>query len=427
MYYTKESSKDTVYPEIICALATPEGTSALSVIRLSGKGSFELIENIMLLERNRLRGMRRKVGNVTENKRIIDEVVAISWPEGRSFTGEEMVEITCHGIPSSVREIIELLIRKGARKAEPGEFTRRAFVNGRMNAVQVIALAASWDTEKDKRTYPGETEQECRKMLNEIEKASEMVEGNIEFGEMHLESNDKDTNRILRELILSAEEFSRKAISLEKSNRVMIMGPANSGKSTLFNVLTGKRGALVSDEPGTTRDGSTCFIEIEGRSIQLCDTAGTDGSGLDKAASVNVINELDGTERVIWMSVGGRIHPDEDVRNRAGEIVEIKSKSDIDDKDGNSEILRISSFTGEGMEELKKRISTFPGSMSLSGAANRIEEVIIKAIEYSKSNEYDIAAELLNEAEIETRRILGKGENIQLSVERALAGMCVGK
>ncbi len=427
MPYTEKSKKDNISPEIICALATPEGTSALSVIRVSGKGSFEIMEDVMLLERNRLRGMRRKVGNVTENKRIIDEVVAISWPEGRSFTGEEMVEITCHGIPSSVREIIELLIRKGARRAEPGEFTKRAFVNGRMNAVQVIALAASWDKEKDKRTYPGETEQVCRKMLNEIERAREKVEGNIEFGEMHLDSNDESIGNILIELVKKAENFRRIALSIEKSKRVVIMGPANSGKSTLFNVLTGKESALVSEEPGTTRDGSIGYLEIGGRKIQLCDTAGTDGFGLDKAASEAVIKGLDGTERVIWMSEGGRIPPADEVRSKIGEIIEIEAKSDINKKKNNTELIRISSFTGEGLDELKKRISELPGSMSLSGAAKRIEEEIKGAMEYLSSNELDMAAELMNEAEIETRRILGKGENIQISVERALAGMCVGK
>jgi tRNA modification GTPase len=426
MFHAEQSEQEKVSADIICALATPEGTSALSVIRLSGKGSFELIENLMSLQRNRLRGMRRKVGNVTVNSRIIDEVVAISWPEGRSFTGEEMVEITCHGIPSYVREIIELLIRKGARRADPGEFTRRAFVSGRMNAVQVIALAASWDTQDEKGEYEGNAVTQCRKMLIEIEKARETIEGNIEFGEIHLDGTDEDTNRIFREIVVKADKFRREIKCIEKSQRVMIMGPANSGKSTLFNVLTGKIGALVSDEPGTTRDGSTVFTEIGGRRIQLCDTAGTDGSGLDRTASEAVIDGLDGTERVIWMSEGGKIPPDDEIVRKAVEIVEIEAKVDKNEE-GKSDLLRISSFTGEGIEELKKRISAFPGSMSISGAAERIEEGINGAMQLLSSNEYDLAAELLNEAEIEMRRILGKGENIQLSVERALAGMCVGK
>ncbi len=414
-------------PEIICAVATPEGTSALSVIRVSGKGSYELLESIMSLDKNRLKGMRRKVGRISDEGQIVDEVVVVSWPEGKSFTGEEMAEIICHGIPRSIRTIIEILIKHGARRADPGEFARRAFVNGRLNAVQVIALAALWDTEKSRSVFTGKIEESCTILLNEIEKAREAVEGNIEFSETHLDEDNKSIRSVLRDLIEYAKDFKREADSHENSSRVLIMGPTNSGKSTLFNVLTGKNGALVSDEPGTTRDGSTGFIEISGRTIQLCDSAGTDGIGLDRTASEAVINELDGTEIVIWMSEGGMTPPDDEVIKRAGEIVLIAAKSDLKNRIEVERFLNVSSVTGEGLEELKKIISRVPGSMSLSGVAARIEESIHKSDGFISSREYDLAAEILGEAEIEARRIMGKGENIELSIERALAGMCVGK
>ncbi len=418
---------NSISPEIICAVATPEGMSALSVIRVSGKGSFELLENIMSLEKNRLKGMRRKVGRIFEEGNTIDEVVAVSWPEGKSFTGEEMVEIICHGIPESIRTIMDILIRHGARRAEPGEFARRALGNGRLNAVQIIALAALWDKENCRKAFTRETEERCRKLLNVIESTRETVEGIIEFGDTHLDGNEKNIRSVLKELIERAKDFKIEAASIEKSSRVMIMGPTNSGKSTLFNVLTGKNGALVSDEPGTTRDGSTCFLEVSGRRIQLCDTAGTDGSGLDRTASEAVIDSLDGTERVIWMSVGGKKPPADEVRKKAGEVIEIAAKSDLINGKGIEKLLNVSSVSGEGLEELKKMLSRVPGSMSLSGAAERIEESVKRSYNFMLSNEYDLAAELLSEAEIEARRIIGKGENIQLSVERALAGMCVGK
>lgn len=418
---------NTISPEIICAVATPEGTSALSVIRVSGSGSFELIENIMSLEKNRLAGMRRKVGEIVEEGRIVDEVVAVSWPEGRSFTGEEMVEIICHGIPHSVREIIEILIKGGARRAEPGEFARRAFGNGRLNAVQIIALAALWDMESGQKGFKGETEKSCRKLLSGIESTRETVEGIIEFGETHLDGNDGRVGSIFNELIERAEDFQREAESIEKSSRVMIMGPVNSGKSTLFNMLTGKGRALVSGEPGTTRDGSTCFMEVSGRRIQLCDTAGTDGHGLDRSASEAVIDGLDGTERVIWMSVGGKTPPADEIRERAGEIIEIAAKSDLASNNETESLLNVSSVSGEGLEELKMILTRVPGSMSLAGVAGRILVIAKESQNFISTGEYDLAAELLSEAEIEARRVIGKGENIQLSVERALSGMCVGK
>ena len=413
--------------EIICAVATPTGTSALSVIRVSGKGSCELVEDIMSLERDRLKGMRRKVGRIADNGRTIDEVVALSWPRGKSFTGEEMVEIICHGIPDSIMTIMGILTERGTRRAEPGEFARRAFVNGRLSAIEVIELAALWDPEKERKEFSGETEESCRILLGEIEKAREIIEGNIEFGETHLDIENGSIRDLFRALKKEAAKFREKANSLEKSRRIMIMGPANSGKSTLFNLLSGKKLALVSDEPGTTRDGSNCFLEVRGRRIHLCDTAGTDGSGLDREAFEAVMDSLDGTERVIWMSVGGRITPPDDVRNRAGEIIEIAAKSDLSDEAGKDRFLRVSSITGEGIEQINDIIARAPGNRYLSAAAERIEKSILEAAELIGSEEFDLAAELMSEAEIETRRIVGKGENILLSVERALAGMCVGK
>jgi len=412
-----------ISPEIICAVATPEGTSALSVIRVSGLGSFALLEDVMRLEKNRLQGMRRKVGRIYHGERAVDEVVVYSWPEGRSFTGEEMIEIICHGIPGSINMIMKLLIEKGARKAYPGEFARRAFANGRLNAVQVIELAALWNDNENK--YTGETEESCIRLLKEIEKVRESIEGNIEFSEEHDE--DKEILPAIERLVSEAVKFRKKAIMIEKNTRIMIMGPANSGKSTLFNLLCGRESALVSNEPGTTRDGSTCIVEINGKRMMLCDTAGTDGKGLDRKASEAVIKRLDGSERVIWMSEGGKVPPYSKVRKRAGEIIEIEAKSDLSERLENDRMIRISSVTGEGIKELKDMISRVPGSMSLSAAAEKIEKCIKDACGSIRSEEFDISAELMMEAEMETRRILGKGENIQLSVERALNNLCVGK
>ncbi len=413
--------------EIICAVATPDGTSALSVIRLSGEGSQRLVEGIMSLEKNRLDGMRRKVGMISVKDRIIDHVVAYSWPEGRSFTGEEMVEIVCHGVPDTIMEIMDTLKACGAREAEPGEFSRRALGNGRMSALQVIELAGLWDPQSKQKEFTGETEKCCNDLLREIDKAREVLEGNIEFAEEHHDVDDENISRVLDDLSSRAESFKKRAFSIEKSSRVMIMGPANSGKSTLFNLLIGRNGAIVSDEPGTTRDGSTCYLEIGGKRILLCDTAGTDGMGLDRKASEAVIDSLDGTERIVWMSVGGTVPPARAIRERGSEIIGIAAMSDLENYNTGQNCLSISSKTGEGIEELKGILSRTRGSRSLSFAAEVVEQRIIEARTFLTAREYDLSAEMLKQAEIEARRIIGRGENIQLSVERALAAMCVGK
>jgi len=413
--------------EIICAVATTEVTSALSVIRVSGNGSAGLIEKVMSLEKDRLKGMRRKVGNIYNGEEVVDEVVAISWPEGKSFTGEEMVEIISHGIPSITRDIMELLISEGARKAKPGEFTRRAYTNGRINAFQVFELAALWNTEGKEKIKIGETGRICEGVLEEIRRAREIVEGSIEFGEDNPEEGSNDIIEKIKILSERIDELAKRAYSLEKSEKVIIMGPANSGKSTLFNLLTGKKRALVSEEPGTTREGLTSRIEIGGRRILICDTAGIDGSGLDRAATETVIKDMDGSERVVWMSVGGKVPPVETIKDKVTEVIEVEAKSDISEEKGGNDRLKVSSFTGEGIEELKKILGSYPGNTSIAETVNRIRNKVVETGRLIQLGEYDIAAELLSDAERETREINGKGKTVLLSVERALGEMCIGK
>lgn len=420
-----------VSPEIICAPATPEGYSALAVIRVSGNGSLDLIERIMTLKTGRLRGMRRKLGVISENGMVIDEVIAFSWPAERSYTGEEMVEITCHGVPEIVRKIMGVLIRHGAGKADSGEFTRRAFISGKLNAIQIMALASIWNEGKEKGNISGRFRRECEEFIIHIERAKELLEGDIEFGESHLDSERIVVLTELSSLHKASETLVQRAVNIETCQKVFIMGPVNSGKSTLFNILAGGK-ALVSDIPGTTRDGTRKNIEIRGRKILLCDTAGTGGDGLDLQASRTVLDEILEFDKVVWMSQDGREKPPEELTSKSPEILEVASKSDLNPISKQSfgehgEIRNLSSVTGEGLPLIEEWISSSPGSMSLVGAVDRIVNHILKAEESVIGDEYGIASEHLNEAEREIRSILGKGENLTLSVERALSSMCVGK
>ena len=422
---------DKISPEIICAPATPEGYSALAVIRVSGKGSFEIIERIMSLETGRLRGVRRKLGVIKDNGEVIDEVIAFSWPEGRSYTGEEMVEITCHGVPKIIRRIMNILIKHGAVRAGNGEFTRRAFISGKLNAIQIMALAAVWNEGRETGNIEGSFSRECEELNIHIEKAKEMLEGDIEFGESHLDSERTVILKELSSLLKASETLAERAGSIEAGQKVFIMGPVNSGKSTLFNILAGGK-ALVSEIPGTTRDGTRKNIEIRGREVILCDTAGTGGEGLDLQASKVVLDEIQECDKVLWMSQDGREKPPEELSSKSAEILEVESKCDLNRISKQSSVeykgkMKLSSVTGEGIPMIKKWISTYPGNMSLTGSADRIVKHILKAEEFVVADEFCIASEHLNEAEREIRSILGKGENLALSVERALSSMCVGK
>lgn len=413
--------------DMICAAATPDGTAALAVIRVSGRGSAALVEKLMGLEAGRLRGTRRKTGDIVHRGRKVDSVVALGWPEGASYTGEEMVEVICHGVPSTVRELMDILIGGGARPAEPGEFTRRAYLSGRMNALQVMELSRLWRIEGTGNRTTGRASQLCAGMLDRISRAREVLEGDIEFEEAHGGGDAPPVEEELGRLLEGSEEFKREAKDLETGTTVLIMGPVNSGKSTLFNVLAGREQALVSETPGTTRDGSSCSVDIRGRRAVVHDSAGEGGNGIDGMAYRAAVGSLSGTEKVLWLSAGGNEEPPNDVLERAGELIRVSSKSDLRDSgNGGGGWIRVSSVTGEGLEELYGTLSVLPADISLTGAAERIDGTLREAAMRIRDDS-SIAAELLKEAEHELLGIMNGSASVSLSVERALSTMCVGK
>ena len=385
-----------------------------------------MVERMMSLKEGRLSGTRRKVGTVGTADGKIDQVVAISWPEGRSYTGEEMVELICHGVQARISALMEALRDNGARFAEPGEFTSRAFASGRMSAIDVMELSSIWDPDSGAERVAGDIRSECGRMLKELETARELLDGDIEFGELHEDAFERTDNMRKRIMELSkiSKSFSANAEKLEQPLEVIIMGPANSGKSTLFNLLAGKGRALVSNKPGTTREGMAQTVFLSGRRALLRDSAGTDGTELDREALSNVLVGMRGDETVVWLSFKGREEPPEKLLERAGRIIWTSSKSDLYRQ--NRGALRISSKTGEGIEELKKRIIGFPVHLSITDAAKRVSNSIDMAVTVLDRDSV-LASEILQEAEEELRFLLGTGENVLSTVERALSRLCIGK
>ena len=414
-------------PDVICAPATPEGTSALAVIRMSGRGSFRMLESLMGLEPGRLDGMRRKLGPVRRGPRIIDSVVALSWPPGRSYTGEEMVEITCHGVPGIVREIIDALLEGGARRAEPGEFTRRAFLSGRLSALDVLALAKTLDGDGSSEELTGRIRDEVHALREMMTRTEEILEGDIEFGERHPDAGGGSPKEAVEELALAAAELRKLAINMEIRTRVLITGPVNSGKSTLFNLLVGDGTALVSDVPGTTRDGASREIELRGRRILLCDTAGTGGQGMDMEASRRAIGTAGRWDRIVWLSPSGGEEPPATLEGTVMELIRVSSMCDAYPIPGPGGWLGVSSVTGQGIARLIDLISGAPGSSSLQGITETVLDLVERVAEQISQGACDTAAALLSEARMEAELILGDGESFGLSVERALSRMCVGK
>jgi len=274
--------------ETICAPATSSG-GALSVIRISGPRCFDICEKIFFPAGKKVRlkeqeGFRVLHGEVRDDRDVIDDVLLNIYKSPRSYTGEDSAEISCHGSPYIVRRIMELLISKGALTALPGEFTQRAFLNGRMDLSQaesvadIVASVTFASHRIAMNQMRGGFSTEIGKLRSELLKFVSLIELELDFGEEDVEFADR---KELLKIVFKVKELSdRLADSFRIGNvikngiPVAIVGKPNSGKSTLLNALLNEERALVSEIPGTTRDVIEDSVIINGLEYRFIDTAG---------------------------------------------------------------------------------------------------------------------------------------------------------
>ena len=396
--------------DLIAAIATPEAVSALSIVRLSGKGASATVEKLMGLRAGRLTGRKRAVGDLAD----IDYLVAISWPRGNSYTGEEMVDLICHGFPGTARKILEELERSGARLAVAGEFTRRAWMNGRLTSLDVLTLSAEYRDGKD-----AETSSDLSSGLTEL---TSEIEGLIEFSEDHGISGEEEIGLLLQDAIAKTGILTDRVKRAEILPRVFLMGPVNSGKSTLFNKLNRRETALVSDLPGTTRDGATRTISLSGRRVEISDTAGCGGEELDGIALELALGSLRSGDRIVWMDPYCKPPSpgyDDPENHEMLKVCSLADKKAIEVKAG---WLPLSSITGQGVEEVIHFI-TATEKGSPSWRLERMAKLLREAVVASENKDVALAAEIVAEVLRETEKPERAGD----AVERALERFCVGK
>ena len=407
---------------MIAAPATPRGLSALAVVRISGEGSGALVEVLMGLDRGELaRGRLRRVGELSGPMGRVDSVVAIYWREGSSYTGEEMVEIICHGSPARVDGVMEALVDGGARPAQAGEFTRRALLSGRMSPLEVMDLAATLE-EGDRRRAP-EVAGGAMKAWRAVEGLQELLEGAIEFEDRHgLEEADTDARAAdIAEMMGSLVEAAERA---QSARRVAVMGPPNSGKSSLVNELAGYQVALVDEEAGTTRDGASAEVELDGVRLRVVDTAGETSEGLDGMAYRLAADSIGENTVVIWMESVAEPKPPASIEGRAGTVVAVSSRADLYAGGEN----RISIVTGEGVDGLKRRLIAWGSQGSVAALLRHMESTARNVHEIIVAGDLAAAAEETEELRRQMRSLIdGKGAEVELAVERALGRLCVGK
>ena len=272
--------------DTIVALATPQGVGAIGVIRLSGPAALSLLNPFFKAkDLTAVAGHTSHFGSVRDEQGgLLDEVLIAVFKGPRSYTGEDTLEISCHGSNYILQSIIELSIRQGARSAQPGEFTMRAFLNGRMDLSQAEAvgdlIAAESKIAHDValRQMRGGFSNEIKSLRQQLIKFASLVELELDFGEEDVEFADRSQLNGLVEKIQGVIKSLLQSFQLgnviKNGVNTVIAGRPNAGKSTLLNALLNEERAIVSDIAGTTRDTIEELINIQGIQFRLIDTAG---------------------------------------------------------------------------------------------------------------------------------------------------------
>lgn len=275
----------TQHNDTIVALASPQGMGAIGVIRLSGNRSFEITSSIFPSKNiATVPSHTVHVGNIEEDGRVIDEVVVTVFKGPKSFTKEDVVEISCHGSTFIIQELLQLLMRKGARHAKPGEFTMRAFLNGRFDLAQAEAVAdlIASDSKASHQVaiqqMRGGFSDEIKKLREQLIHFASMIELELDFSEEDVAFADRTQ---LRKLIHEIKRVIDRLIHsftlgnvIKNGVPTVIIGKPNAGKSTLLNTLLNEEKAIVSEIPGTTRDFIEDELNVEGITFRFIDTAG---------------------------------------------------------------------------------------------------------------------------------------------------------
>ena len=362
----------------ITALATPSGESAIALIRVSGPLCPDIAcqafcRSKATAPRQAYLGRYRSVDG-----QIIDEVLYTYFAEGHSYTGEDVLEIACHGNPLIARKILEDLEARGCQLAEPGEFTRTAFLNRRMDLSQAEAVMELIHAKSEKalevahRHLRGGIGDKIRTLVEKLTTLCAHLEAYIDFPEEDLPEEDQtgplaELAQILNEVdrLIETHKFHD---ALSQGVRLAILGAPNAGKSSLLNILLDQDRAIVSDTPGTTRDFITERITFGGLNLELIDTAGLrqaasdlESQGIER--SLQVANEADFTILVLDSSADLPDLP-KDVLERLNpdNALVAENKTDLPSSRDCSQYLpalphlRLSALTEDGLEPLKQHL-----------------------------------------------------------------------
>ena len=369
--------------DTIVALATPPGIGALGVIRLSGEEAIRIVNELFPsknLEKENSHTIH--VGLLKNTEQVLDEVVVSIYKAPRSYTGENIVEISCHGSPFIHQQVIDACIQKGARLAKPGEFTQRAFINGKLDLIQAEAVAdlIASNTNASHKTavnnIRGGFSNALKNLREQLVKFSALIELELDFSQEDVEFVDRaELKKLLQHAKLQTTHLLdsfRLGNVIKNGVTVAIIGKPNAGKSTLLNVLLNEERAIVSEIAGTTRDTIEEIINIDGILFRLIDTAGIRSHSIDSIEIIGMQRSMDKMKQsdlVLYLFDVNEIGVDElqliekelkaqQIRHLLiGNKVDLISEADVREKFSSiAEIIFISARTDLHIEVLKERM-----------------------------------------------------------------------
>ncbi len=453
----------------IAAIATATGSSGISIIRISGNQSLKLISKIFN-NYKKLKSNTIHYGKIIDGNNVIDTVLVSYFESPNSYTGEDVVEINCHGGIFITNKILDIVIKNGARLAEAGEFSKRAFLNGKMDlseAEAVIDLINS-KTDLEAKIASSQLNGHLRYSIENLrEKMIDIlahIDVNVDYPEYDYENLEKDN--ILNFLNNIIEDISKLLNTYEQGKyikngiNVAILGRPNAGKSSLLNSLANKQRAIVTDIEGTTRDIITESINIGDLILNINDTAGIRKTEdkIEKIGVTKSIEILDEVDLILYIFDPSKNIDDEEkeilskIKNKGLKTIYLINKTDIyqkdifdtfmtqiDDIDKNS-VIKISAKEGTGTQALKDKIK----QMFLIDNLNTINDNIIvnerhkmlindcynMLLKAKDECEKDIPVDMISISIKEAAKSLGKiiGKDVSLDVaSRIFEKFCIGK
>ncbi len=415
-----------IYKDTIAAIATPLTSSGIGIIRISGPEALEVAEKMFKPAANKKKLSEQKTytihyGHICDGDEKIDEVLLLLMKKPHSYTAEDTVEIDCHGGVIVMKKILELSVKCGARLAEPGEFTKRAFLNGRIDLSQAEAVI---DVIKSKNDYAlqSSVSQLSGSMSRKVKNLREKIIYEIAFIESALDDPEhislEGYPERLSETLKPIEKELSDSIGTFDNGRIMtegiktvILGKPNAGKSSLMNVLLGEERAIVTEIAGTTRDTLEENIHLHGLSLNLIDTAGiretedvVEKIGVERARKI-----ADEADLILYV-VDGSKKLDENDREildliRGRKVIVLLNKTDLETviteeelkKECGQEVIPVSAKEEQGIERLEEKIQ----EMFLKGNLNFNDQVMLTNVRHKTAMEQALNSLKLVDASIE--------------------------